>query len=360
MKSSLCVVWAVIPCMAAALFACGHEDVAETRPTIAPGESREVDSTPTSDLETIHLVDFASGPHLLSLPCADVTLELRSSDGLVESLCCGENSARVLLSEELNYRVTLDRTQAGDCVGPLTFTRLSVGPADDATDALEGTGAGQDAGGADTADDRCDEARQRRTQWFRVEQLRVNAPQGVGILWEGLLNQGFGDADSHLLIRLSQFERDCGGSYFELELAQGAANESDEYNWLSGIFVDTANASISEESNFATISDLEFELATILWNSPTPEYLIPLENVKLTGWIDRVEHDVMMEAVLSGVIFEDRITNLPAIPTGFNGSMQTPRELLGPDRRDVVDPRPGWRFDATILALPVEPADSLD
>ena len=210
------------------------------------------------------------------------------------------------------------------------------------------TGGGGD-GGAITCDTPLST---HQTQTYRVTNVSIEQPGGIGLILEGLINQDIGDGLLHILIRARDFDVNCGDANFQATGNAGKVLESGEYDWFDGVTVEYKPATLGADGEFTNTEVLSIIFPALVPGDPEP-LQIPVDEIVLTGVLADRGEGPKIEAILQGVIYEDRIQDIPPIELTPGAEPRPLADLLGRDNQDVTGDRPGWNLRAAVQAVAV-------
>jgi hypothetical protein len=188
---------------------------------------------------------------------------------------------------------------------------------------------------------------------FRLTDVTIVRPTGVGGILENLINIDIEAELLHVLIQMADFDgdwRDAESTSFQLT---GNAGQSAEggYSWYEGVVIDQAEATISSDGVFAG-GPLSI-IFPALEPGATEPLQIPVSELNLSGELFELEGDWWMEGQLSGAILAENIADL-TVQLSEEADPQSLGELLGgEDGMDYPvgsDDPTGWRLEANINA----------
>ncbi|MCB9506621.1 MAG: hypothetical protein H6697_03010 [Myxococcales bacterium] len=233
-------------------------------------------------------------------------------------------------------------------------------PTDTGTDVTDVTVDAGDTGGDGEASTDTETPDEIGTLTFRITNVSIIEPAGVGGVLENLINNDIEDDALHILVQLSEF----GGPFPTTATVTGNAGAIAEggYSWYPGVTNDTGTIWIDETGTFANCetADDPDSCNTIglifpaLEPGATEPLQIPVSSLGLSGVIAEVDGSWVMEGTLSGALLADEIAGINVDLSGGAGE-GTPLADLLPDVRDYppsapVEERTGWRLEAEIVA----------
>lgn len=186
---------------------------------------------------------------------------------------------------------------------------------------------------------------------FRLTNVEINKPGGVGRLLQGLMNNDFENQRLHVLIDVRNFESACGTTELELTGNAGTLPEGQEpgsYAWFPGITPEYKPATMQEDGSVQNTEQLSLIFPALLVGSDDT-IQIPVTDLLLTGQIFEQEGVLYIAGGLTGAILEADIADISVslIPG------QDPRplpDLLGRGAMDYpVDAavKTGWQLEAS-------------
>jgi hypothetical protein len=210
-----------------------------------------------------------------------------------------------------------------------------------------------DTGGGDGGGTGCETPDSTHsTQTYRVTNVSIEQPGGIGLILEGLINQDIGDGLLHILIRAKDFDANCGDANFQATGNAGQVLESGEYDWFEGVTVEYKPATLGADGSFTNTEVLSIIFPALVPGDPEP-LQIPVDDIILSGLLGDSGSGPTIEAILEGVIYEDRIQDIPPIELTPGADPRPLADLLGRENQDVEGDRPGWNLRAAVQAVAV-------
>lgn len=221
-----------------------------------------------------------------------------------------------------------------------------TGIADTGTDTVA-----EDTGATDTVEDATTDEFGEPT--FRLTDVTIVRPAGVGGILENLINSDIEDELLHVLIQMTDFDgdwRDADSTNFQLTGNAGQTAEGG-YTWYDGVAIDRADATMDSEGVF-TGGPLNI-IFPALEPGATEPLQIPVSELTLSGAVYELDNDWWIEGQLAGAILADNITEI-TVTLNEASEPQSLAQLLGGDAgMDYPvgsDAPTGWRLEANINA----------
>lgn len=191
---------------------------------------------------------------------------------------------------------------------------------------------------------------------FRLTDVTIVRPAGVGGILENLINSDIEDELLHVLLQATDFDgdwRDADSTAFKVT---GNAGETADggYTWYDGVVVDVADGTIDGEGVFSG-GPLSI-IFPALEPGATEPLQIPVEELNMSGQLYELEGEWWVEGQLSGAILAASIADL-TVSLNEDAEPQALSALLGGDAgMDYPvgsDAPTGWRLEANLNAREV-------
>ncbi len=204
---------------------------------------------------------------------------------------------------------------------------------------------GTDTEGEDTSTDAEEAVFEDST--FRLTNVSIITPAGVGPILEGLINQDIEADKLHVLVQMTDF---AGPWPTTFTLTGNAGQIADGgFTWYEGVAIDRAQAEIDAEGFFEGIETLSIIFPALEPNATEP-IQIPVSSLDLSGELFEFEGMWVIEGRLSGAILASDIEGI----TVNLGQERALADLLGgEDKMDFPEGAAegeftGWRLEADI------------
>ncbi len=188
---------------------------------------------------------------------------------------------------------------------------------------------------------------------FRLTDLTIVRPAGVGGILENLINTDIEAEILHVLIQMTEFDGDWRNADTTSFMLTGNAGQTAEggYTWYDGVAIDRAEATIDSDGVFSG-GPLSI-IFPALEPGATEPLQIPVSELNLSGAVYELEGDWWIEGQLSGAILAENITEI-TVQLNEGSDPQPLSQLLGGDAgMDYpvgADEATGWRLEANINA----------
>jgi hypothetical protein len=226
-------------------------------------------------------------------------------------------------------------------------------PADTGGGATDTTGGGGGGGGGDDTTDPggCQDPRWEDAT-YRVTNVSIAKPAGIGSFLAGLMNDDFEADRLHILVQVRNFETPGQESGMEMTGNAGATTDTPgTYTWFPGIELDWVSARLGVEGDFENLEPISLTFPAILPGEEDSYLEIPVNELRIVG-------DLLVEdgcepvayATLTGVIYEADIEDISVALTPGSAPRPLP-DLLIRSRKDYPPgdgEKTGWQLEAQI------------